>query len=201
MFVVGSAGTVPLAVWVGQGGMAQDGFPPRSPAPHLSRAPAGGRSQRAAATSRARAQGAVTAQPLLSHHTVCHACFNCIICSFFSFLNLCISRLVLSFHFSAVLPSFQILFCFVFFFTHSRLSPLSGFSISQTPHHFSRCYDKPWLINSKAGTPLRGFDYSDFQLSSSEVEYGLVAPRTCRQAGVRLTEKSCFLACLTLSFW
>uniref|UniRef100_A0A663FIC0 Microtubule actin crosslinking factor 1 n=1 Tax=Aquila chrysaetos chrysaetos TaxID=223781 RepID=A0A663FIC0_AQUCH len=35
-----------------------------------------------------------------------------------------------------------------------------------TPHHFSRCYDKPWLINSKAGTPLRGFDYSDFQLSS-----------------------------------
>uniref|UniRef100_A0A8B9CU86 Microtubule actin crosslinking factor 1 n=1 Tax=Anser brachyrhynchus TaxID=132585 RepID=A0A8B9CU86_9AVES len=59
-----------------------------------------------------------------------------------------------------------------------------------TPHHFSRCYDKPWLINSKAGTPLRGFDYSDFQLSSSEVEYGLVAPRTCRQAGVRLTEKS-----------
>ncbi|XP_010176308.2 microtubule-actin cross-linking factor 1-like, partial [Antrostomus carolinensis] len=38
-----------------------------------------------------------------------------------------------------------------------------------TPHHFSRCYDKPWLINSKAGTPLRGFDYSDFQLSSAEV--------------------------------
>uniref|UniRef100_A0A8C0FV80 Microtubule actin crosslinking factor 1 n=1 Tax=Bubo bubo TaxID=30461 RepID=A0A8C0FV80_BUBBB len=48
-----------------------------------------------------------------------------------------------------------------------------------TPHHFSRCYDKPWLINSKAGTPLRGFDYSDFQLSSAEVEYGLAAPRTC----------------------
>uniref|UniRef100_A0A8B9PQ30 Microtubule actin crosslinking factor 1 n=1 Tax=Apteryx owenii TaxID=8824 RepID=A0A8B9PQ30_APTOW len=35
-----------------------------------------------------------------------------------------------------------------------------------TPHHFSRCYDKPWLINSKAGTPLRGYDYSDFQLST-----------------------------------
>uniref|UniRef100_A0A8C3VFF4 Microtubule actin crosslinking factor 1 n=1 Tax=Catharus ustulatus TaxID=91951 RepID=A0A8C3VFF4_CATUS len=38
-----------------------------------------------------------------------------------------------------------------------------------TPHHFSRCYDKPWLINSKASTPLRGFDYSDFQLPSAEV--------------------------------
>uniref|UniRef100_A0A8C3SSL3 Microtubule actin crosslinking factor 1 n=1 Tax=Chelydra serpentina TaxID=8475 RepID=A0A8C3SSL3_CHESE len=41
-----------------------------------------------------------------------------------------------------------------------------------TPHHFSRCYDKPWLVNSKAGTPLRGFDNSDSHLPSSEVEYG-----------------------------
>ncbi|XP_071883484.1 microtubule-actin cross-linking factor 1 isoform X16 [Anas platyrhynchos] len=48
-------------------------------------------------------------------------------------------------------------------------SPATPASGAKTPHHFSRCYDKPWLINSKAGTPLRGFDYSDFQLSSSEV--------------------------------
>uniref|UniRef100_H0YSU6 Microtubule actin crosslinking factor 1 n=1 Tax=Taeniopygia guttata TaxID=59729 RepID=H0YSU6_TAEGU len=50
-----------------------------------------------------------------------------------------------------------------------------------TPHHFSRCYDKPWLINSKAGTPLRGIDYSDFQLPNAEVEYGLPAPGSCWQ--------------------
>uniref|UniRef100_A0A8C5JGZ6 Microtubule actin crosslinking factor 1 n=1 Tax=Junco hyemalis TaxID=40217 RepID=A0A8C5JGZ6_JUNHY len=55
-----------------------------------------------------------------------------------------------------------------------------------TPHHFSRCYDKPWLINSKASTPLRGIDYSDFQLPSTEVEYGLPAPRSCWQPGVPL---------------
>ncbi|XP_052666663.1 microtubule-actin cross-linking factor 1 isoform X15 [Harpia harpyja] len=48
-------------------------------------------------------------------------------------------------------------------------SPATPASGAKTPHHFSRCYDKPWLINSKAGTPLRGFDYSDFQLSSAEV--------------------------------
>uniref|UniRef100_A0A672V6K5 Microtubule actin crosslinking factor 1 n=1 Tax=Strigops habroptila TaxID=2489341 RepID=A0A672V6K5_STRHB len=57
-------------------------------------------------------------------------------------------------------------------------SPATPASGAKTPHHFSRCYDKPWLINSKAGTPLRGFDYSDFQLPSAEVEYGLTAPRT-----------------------
>uniref|UniRef100_A0A8C3LB73 Microtubule actin crosslinking factor 1 n=1 Tax=Chrysolophus pictus TaxID=9089 RepID=A0A8C3LB73_CHRPC len=45
-----------------------------------------------------------------------------------------------------------------------------------TPHHFSRCYDKPWLINSKAGTPLRGSDYPDLQLPSSEVGSSPAAP-------------------------
>uniref|UniRef100_A0A663N7I8 Microtubule actin crosslinking factor 1 n=1 Tax=Athene cunicularia TaxID=194338 RepID=A0A663N7I8_ATHCN len=50
-------------------------------------------------------------------------------------------------------------------------SPATPASGAKTPHHFSRCYDKPWLINSKAGTPLRGFDYPDFQLPSAEVEY------------------------------
>uniref|UniRef100_A0A8C3ER95 Microtubule actin crosslinking factor 1 n=1 Tax=Corvus moneduloides TaxID=1196302 RepID=A0A8C3ER95_CORMO len=65
-------------------------------------------------------------------------------------------------------------------------SPATPASGAKTPHHFSRCYDKPWLINSKASTPLRGFDYSDFQLPSAEVEYGLPAPRSCWQAGVPL---------------
>uniref|UniRef100_A0A6I8NFP0 Microtubule actin crosslinking factor 1 n=1 Tax=Ornithorhynchus anatinus TaxID=9258 RepID=A0A6I8NFP0_ORNAN len=41
--------------------------------------------------------------------------------------------------------------------------------LNATPHHFSRCYDKPWLVNSKAGTPLRDNSYSDFPLPSSEV--------------------------------
>nr|XP_032608385.2 microtubule-actin cross-linking factor 1 isoform X22 [Taeniopygia guttata] len=48
-------------------------------------------------------------------------------------------------------------------------SPATPASGAKTPHHFSRCYDKPWLINSKAGTPLRGIDYSDFQLPNAEV--------------------------------
>ncbi|XP_064028772.1 microtubule-actin cross-linking factor 1 isoform X18 [Pogoniulus pusillus] len=48
-------------------------------------------------------------------------------------------------------------------------SPATPASGAKTPHHFSRCYDKPWLINSKANTPLRGFDYSDLQLSGAEV--------------------------------
>uniref|UniRef100_A0A670ZFK0 Microtubule actin crosslinking factor 1 n=1 Tax=Pseudonaja textilis TaxID=8673 RepID=A0A670ZFK0_PSETE len=42
----------------------------------------------------------------------------------------------------------------------------------RTPHHFTRCYDKPWLVNSKAGTPLRGCDNADLHLPASEVEYG-----------------------------
>ncbi|XP_054026388.1 microtubule-actin cross-linking factor 1 isoform X17 [Dryobates pubescens] len=48
-------------------------------------------------------------------------------------------------------------------------SPATPASGAKTPHHFSRCYDKPWLINSKASTPLRGFDYPDLQLSGAEV--------------------------------
>ncbi|XP_048681718.2 microtubule-actin cross-linking factor 1 isoform X15 [Caretta caretta] len=48
-------------------------------------------------------------------------------------------------------------------------SPATPASGAKTPHHFSRCYDKPWLVNSKAGTPHRGFDNSDSHLSSSEV--------------------------------
>ncbi|XP_044853520.1 microtubule-actin cross-linking factor 1 isoform X8 [Mauremys mutica] len=48
-------------------------------------------------------------------------------------------------------------------------SPAAPASGTKTPHHFSRCYDKPWLVNSKAGTPHRGFDNSDSHLSSAEV--------------------------------
>ncbi|KAM7138681.1 microtubule-actin cross-linking factor 1 isoform 7-T7 [Macrochelys suwanniensis] len=48
-------------------------------------------------------------------------------------------------------------------------SPATPASGAKTPHHFSRCYDKPWLVNSKAGTPHRGFDNSDSHLPSSEV--------------------------------
>ncbi|XP_030395099.1 microtubule-actin cross-linking factor 1 isoform X5 [Gopherus evgoodei] len=48
-------------------------------------------------------------------------------------------------------------------------SPAAPASGTKTPHHFSRCYDKPWLVNSKAGTPHRGFDNSDSHLSSFEV--------------------------------
>uniref|UniRef100_A0A8B9NNL7 Uncharacterized protein n=1 Tax=Accipiter nisus TaxID=211598 RepID=A0A8B9NNL7_9AVES len=99
--------------------------------------------------------------------------FNSIVClGFFPFILIYIFPVWFSFHFTAIFPIPDIFpFLFFFFFFHSLppLPPLLGFSISQTPHHFSRCYDKPWLINSKAGTPLRGFDYSDFQLSSAEV--------------------------------
>ncbi|XP_072211796.1 microtubule-actin cross-linking factor 1 isoform X4 [Excalfactoria chinensis] len=55
-------------------------------------------------------------------------------------------------------------------------SPATPASGAKTPHHFSRCYDKPWLINSKAGTPLRGSDYPDLQLPSSEVGSSPTAP-------------------------
>ncbi|XP_065600701.1 microtubule-actin cross-linking factor 1 isoform X5 [Cyrtonyx montezumae] len=48
-------------------------------------------------------------------------------------------------------------------------SPAAPAGGAKTPHHFSRCYDKPWLINSKAGTPLRGSDSPDLHLPSSEV--------------------------------
>ncbi|XP_063167779.1 microtubule-actin cross-linking factor 1-like [Candoia aspera] len=48
-------------------------------------------------------------------------------------------------------------------------SPATPASGTKTPHHFTRCYDKPWLVNSKAGTPLRGYDNADLHLSASEV--------------------------------
>lgn len=95
--------------------------------------------------------------------------------------------------FSPLIPD---TFPFLLVLFHSLPSPpppLLGFSISQTPHHFSRCYDKPWLINSKAGTPLRGFDYSDFQLPSAEVEYGPAAPGPARGRSAALADKSSFL--------
>ncbi|XP_068124927.1 microtubule-actin cross-linking factor 1 isoform X16 [Hyperolius riggenbachi] len=48
-------------------------------------------------------------------------------------------------------------------------SPATPASGSKTPQQLSRCYEKPWLINSKASTPSRGSDYSDYQSSSCEV--------------------------------
>ncbi|XP_019367897.1 PREDICTED: microtubule-actin cross-linking factor 1 isoform X13 [Gavialis gangeticus] len=48
-------------------------------------------------------------------------------------------------------------------------SPATPASGAKTPHHFSRCYDKPWLANSKAGNPARGYDNADLNLSSAEV--------------------------------
>uniref|UniRef100_A0A670ZXL8 Microtubule actin crosslinking factor 1 n=1 Tax=Pseudonaja textilis TaxID=8673 RepID=A0A670ZXL8_PSETE len=48
-------------------------------------------------------------------------------------------------------------------------SPATPASGTKTPHHFTRCYDKPWLVNSKAGTPLRGCDNADLHLPASEV--------------------------------
>ncbi|XP_075764822.1 microtubule-actin cross-linking factor 1 isoform X4 [Pelodiscus sinensis] len=48
-------------------------------------------------------------------------------------------------------------------------SPATPASGAKTPHHFSRCYDKPWLVNSKAVTPHRGLDNSDAHLPSTEV--------------------------------
>ncbi|XP_077787990.1 microtubule-actin cross-linking factor 1 isoform X5 [Podarcis muralis] len=48
-------------------------------------------------------------------------------------------------------------------------SPATPASGTKTPHHFTRSYDKPWLVNSKAGTPLRGYDNADLHLSASEV--------------------------------
>lgn len=121
--------------------------------------------------------------PLISPSPPCHYFITFWV--FPLYFNVCNSHLVLA-PFFWILSHFSFYFFLIlFFFYHSsHLSPpFLGFSISQTPHHFSRCYDKPWLINSKASTPLRGFDYSDFQLPSAEVEYGLPAPGSCCQAG------------------
>ncbi|XP_034505673.1 microtubule-actin cross-linking factor 1 isoform X15 [Ailuropoda melanoleuca] len=48
-------------------------------------------------------------------------------------------------------------------------SPATPASGTKTPLQFSRCYDKPWLVNSKAGTPVRDSHYPDLQLPSPEV--------------------------------
>ncbi|XP_060114418.1 microtubule-actin cross-linking factor 1 isoform X4 [Heteronotia binoei] len=48
-------------------------------------------------------------------------------------------------------------------------SPATPASGTKTLHHFTRCYDKPWLVNSKAGTSLRVSDGADLHLSASEV--------------------------------
>nr|XP_033809536.1 microtubule-actin cross-linking factor 1 isoform X12 [Geotrypetes seraphini] len=48
-------------------------------------------------------------------------------------------------------------------------SPATPASGTKTPQHPSRSYDKPWLVNSKAGTPLRDLDYSHLQMASGEV--------------------------------
>ncbi|XP_053123970.1 microtubule-actin cross-linking factor 1 isoform X18 [Hemicordylus capensis] len=48
-------------------------------------------------------------------------------------------------------------------------SPATPASGNKTPHHFTRSYDKPWLANSKTGSPLRGSDNADLHLSASEV--------------------------------
>uniref|UniRef100_A0A8C5S1E9 Uncharacterized protein n=1 Tax=Laticauda laticaudata TaxID=8630 RepID=A0A8C5S1E9_LATLA len=65
-------------------------------------------------------------------------------------------------------PFYQYFFCA----SHSSVPFVSLGLCSLTPHHFTRCYDKPWLVNSKAGTPLRGCDNADLHLPASEVEYG-----------------------------
>uniref|UniRef100_A0A8D1X7Q6 Secreted protein n=2 Tax=Sus scrofa TaxID=9823 RepID=A0A8D1X7Q6_PIG len=62
------------------------------------------------------------------------------------------------------------LFPFCSIFNCSR--PCLWISVSQTPLQFSRCYDKPWLVNSKAVTPVRDSHCPDLQLPSPEVEYG-----------------------------
>ncbi|KAM4795882.1 microtubule-actin cross-linking factor 1 [Rhinophrynus dorsalis] len=48
-------------------------------------------------------------------------------------------------------------------------SPATPASGSKTPQQPSRCYEKPWLVNSKVSTPIRGAEYSDFHLPSFEV--------------------------------
>ncbi|KAF7236273.1 Microtubule-actin cross-linking factor 1 [Varanus komodoensis] len=47
-------------------------------------------------------------------------------------------------------------------------SPATPASGTKTLHHFTRCYDKPWLVNSKAGSPLRGHGSADLHLPAPE---------------------------------
>ncbi|XP_063810180.1 microtubule-actin cross-linking factor 1 isoform X5 [Pseudophryne corroboree] len=48
-------------------------------------------------------------------------------------------------------------------------SPATPASGSKTPQQPYRCYEKPWLVNSKAGTPSRGLEFSDIEIPSFEV--------------------------------
>uniref|UniRef100_UPI00398EED05 microtubule-actin cross-linking factor 1 isoform X7 n=1 Tax=Pristiophorus japonicus TaxID=55135 RepID=UPI00398EED05 len=48
-------------------------------------------------------------------------------------------------------------------------SPATPASGNRTPQTFTRCYDKPWLTNSKASTPTMCLDSHVFQIPSIEV--------------------------------
>ncbi|XP_067862609.1 microtubule-actin cross-linking factor 1 isoform X13 [Heptranchias perlo] len=48
-------------------------------------------------------------------------------------------------------------------------SPATPASGNRTPQTFTRCYDKPWLTNSKASTPTKCLDSHVFQIPSIEV--------------------------------
>ncbi|XP_078093960.1 microtubule-actin cross-linking factor 1 isoform X3 [Mustelus asterias] len=48
-------------------------------------------------------------------------------------------------------------------------SPATPASGSRTPQTFTRCYDKPWLTNSKVSTPTKCLDSHVFQIPSIEV--------------------------------
>lgn len=65
-------------------------------------------------------------------------------------------------------PPIYSLFCLIF----QLFPPFPLDFHPQTPLQFSRCYDKPWLVNSKAGTYVRDSHCPDRQLLSPEVEYG-----------------------------
>lgn len=94
----------------------------------------------------------------------------CFCFAFFVFLYLC-SCLICFFVIVLCLSSIGNSFPF-FIFTHFPTPSCVVLPLSQTPQQISRCYEKPWLVNSKTSTPSRGFDYSDYQISSCEVEYG-----------------------------
>ncbi|XP_069751825.1 microtubule-actin cross-linking factor 1 isoform X3 [Narcine bancroftii] len=48
-------------------------------------------------------------------------------------------------------------------------SPATPATGSKTPQTFTRCYDKPWLTNSKASTPTKCLESHVFQIPSIEV--------------------------------
>lgn len=82
----------------------------------------------------------------------------------------CVLFVSVSLKFSVVVPLPQFTPFSVRFFNCFR--PSLWISIPQTPLQVSRCYDKPWLVNSKAGTHVRDSHCPDLQLLSPEVEYG-----------------------------